>query len=279
MRVFMGILNYFFKPRNHNSPDTLGVYPEYMQVRALPERRYLKTARILAIVILVNIAILVFIAGLYTYIADRADVAIANRSTVNLFTIDSSRKVIVPAEYSNKRVSAIELVTESLIRDYINNRHSVVWDNTIMQNRWDVGGPVARFSNYKNVYSPFRVEADSIFNDSRTNGFIRDVHLYELKRVNSTLWEGLFDTFDMPIPDSFSPICNCSDNSKKCVDCKVKNASRRMRFRVFIRTSFNNVKSLDNPLGFMISSYSTLYVPIHENENYWGIPSALKPDI
>lgn len=275
----MNLFSYFFRHKKSESPDVLGVYPEYMQVRALPERRYLKTARLLAIIILINIAILVLIAGLYTYVADRIDVAIASRRAVNLFTIDSSRKVIVPAEYANKRISAIELVSESLIRDYINNRHSVVWDNSIMQSRWDVGGPVARFSNYKNVYSPFRVEADSIFNDSRTNGFVRDVHLYELKRINANLWEGLFDTFDMPIPDSFSPICNCSDNSKKCLECKVLHSSRRMRFRVFIRTNFNNVKTLENPLGFMITSYNTLYVPIKENETFWGIPSALKPEI
>lgn len=275
----MWLFNYFLKHKKIESPDVLEVYPEHMQVKALPERRYLKTARLLAIIILINIAFLILIAGLYTYIADRVDVSIANRKAVNLFTIDSSRKVIIPAEYANKRISATELISESLIRDYINNRHSVVWDNSVMQRRWDIGGPVALFSNYKNVYSQFRVEADSIFNDSRTNGFVRDVHLYELKRVHTNLWEGLFDTFDMPVPDSFNPICNCSDNSKKCLDCKIANSSRHMRFRVFIRTNFNNVKNLENPLGFMIYSYNTLYIPIHENETYWGIPSALKPEI
>ncbi len=270
---------WFFKSKKIDSPDTLGVYPEYMQVRALPERRYLKTSRLLAVIIFFCLAFMILFAGLFTYYARRIDVSIANSRVVNLYTINSSRKVLIPAEYATKRISATELLAESIIRSYIQNRHSIVWDNNIMQQRWDVGGPVARYSQHKTVYTPFRVEADLAFSDSRSNGFVRDVHLYELTRVRNGLWEGVFDTFDMPIPDTYAPICNCFDNSPECISCKAVNTSRRQRFRVFLRVNYNNAKTLANPLGFMITSYSTLYVPINEKEVYWGVPSDLKPEI
>ena len=48
----MRFLNFLFASKKSESPDTLGAYPEGMQVRALPERRYLKTSRFLAVIIL-----------------------------------------------------------------------------------------------------------------------------------------------------------------------------------------------------------------------------------
>lgn len=270
---------FLFKEKQNNSPDVLGRYPEHMQVHALPERRYIKTSRLLAVIIILNIALMVAAAGFFTYIADRVDVTIANRRAIHIYNLDSSRKVLQPAEAAHRSIAAVEIFTEQIIRDYIQNRHEIVWDNNTMQTRWDIGGPIATYSHYKRVYVPFRVEADNIFNESRSKEFVRDVHLYELKRVYSNLWEGVFDTFDMPVPDSYAPLCPCTDNSKACLECKAKNTFRRMRFRVFIRFSFANKPTLKNPFGFMITSYNLLYQPIHEDEKYWGVPSVLKPDL
>ena len=141
----MGLFRVLFGRTKDDSPDVLGRYPEYMQVKALPERRYLKTSRLLALFIFLNMAAMIAIAGFFTYIADRIDISIANRKAVNLYSIDSSRQVLIPAEYSTKNVKALELFAESLLRSYIYNRHSVVWENKIMTQRWDVGGPVAGY--------------------------------------------------------------------------------------------------------------------------------------
>ena len=210
---------------------------------------------------------------------------VANGCGVHLYSIDSSRQVLIPSEYANKRVTALDLFAESLLRKYIINRHSVVWENSTMQSRWGTGGPVAIYSDLKNVYMPFQMSSRSLFSESRAKGFVRDVHLYELKKIKPTLWEAVFDTFDMPIPDAYTPICNCSDNSKQCIDCKVEHTSRRLRFRVFIRARFIKYEEasqsykLANPLGFTIKSYNMLYVPIKEKENFWQIPTELKPDL
>lgn len=281
----MGILNFFFDNDKGDSPDVLGKYPEQMQVYALPERRYLKTSRLLAFFIFFSLALTILVAGGFAYYADRIDVNIANRRVVNLYSIDSTRQVLIPAEYATKHVTALDLYTESILRQYIYNRHSVVWENNTMQQRWGPAGPVAIYSDRKNVYGPFQMWADNLFSESRTKGFVRDVHLYELKKIKPFLWEAIFDTFDMDIPDAYEPICNCMDNSKECIACKVAHTSRRLRFRVYIRAIFKNspeapqAYKLLNPLGLLIKSYNVLYVPIRENETFWQTPNDLKPDL
>lgn len=281
----MGILNFFFGRDKNDSPDVLGRYPEYMQVPALPERRYLKTSRLLALCIFLNLALMMLIAGGFAYYADRIDVNIANRQNVNLYSIDSSRQTLVPAEYASKKVAALDLFAESILRDYIKTRHTVVWENSVMTSRWGLAGPIAVFSNRKKVYAQFQMWADNLLSESRAKKFVRDVHLYELKQVKNNFWEGVFDTFDMPIPDAYDPICNCSTNSKECISCKAKYTSRRLRYKVYIRAGYRNMSEasreyrLRNPLGFQIDSYSLLYMPIKEGETFWRIPADLKPDL
>ncbi len=281
----MGILNFFLNNDKEDSPDVLGKYPEQMQVYALPERRYLKTSRLLALCIFFNLAVMILVAGGFVYYADRIDVNIANRRAVNLYSIDSSRQVLIPAEYTEKRIFALDLFAESILRNYIYNRHSIAWNDSVMKNRWGPSGPVSIYSDRKNVYAPFQVKGYDLLQESKTNGFVRDVHLYELKKINATLWEAVFDTFDMPVPDEYEPVCSCFDNSKECISCKVKHTSRRLRYRVYIRARYRNMPEaskaykLINPLGFMITNYNVLYVPIKEGETFWKIPSDLKPDL
>ncbi len=274
----------FFKKKETSQEtsnrDVLGAYPENMQVRALPERRYLKTSRLLAIVILINIGLMSMVGGFFTYYADRVDVNIATPAAVHLFTIDPVRKVLVPAEYAQGTVPALQLMVEDLLRKYIKNRHEIVWDNTIMENRWSVGGDIERYSDYQEVFIPARSAANIAYEQSRADGFVRDVHLYDFKYIDFGLWEGIFDIFDMPIPDSFNPLCPCSDNSPKCLTCKTTHALRRERFRVFIRGGrLPEAVNLWNPLGYLVTTYNLLYMPIDPDEPYWNLPSDLKPEI
>lgn len=276
----MSFLGNLFKNKKNNSPDVLGRYPEYMQVKALPERRYLKTSRLIALFIFLNLAVMIALSGLFIYSANRVDVVVGGgRRGINVYSIDSSRKVLVPTEKDVHTVHSLQLYIEALLRKYIQNRHTITWDNNQMKLKWDVTGPVSAFSDYKQVYMPFRADADIYLTESRKKKFVRDVHLYELNPVTTTLWEAVLDIFDMPVPDEYAPICNCYDNSQTCIECKVNNAYKRERFRVIIRASFSGQKNLINPLGFIIHSYSMLYTPIHENEKYWGIPRDLKPNL
>lgn len=275
----MGFLRWLLAPKKSTSKDVLGRYPEYMQVRALPERRYIKTARILAVVILINIGITLALGGIYIYLASRVEVSIATRKVVNLFYIDTEQKRLRPAEHTQKGVFAAQLMAESYLKDYIEQRNAIVWENNAMANRWGENGIVYGYSHPKFVYPDFVVEADRNMADSRNNGFVRDVHLYELELLNQDLWQGIFDVFDMPIPDSFNPLCPCADNSKECIACKEEHSLRRQRYKVFVRTNYQGLKTVANPLGFVVYSYHLVPMIIHSGVSYWDTPRALKPDL
>lgn len=266
-----------FKRQQKNSPDLIEAYPERMQVRAIPERRYLRTSRLLAVIIVLNLALLIAMGGIYVYIANRVDVSIATSRLVNLLAMDVEQKVIKPAEHGQGRANALQLLIEDIVKTYIIQRHSIVWDNDTMSKRVGLEGYVAAYSSQR-VFEGFQQEITPQIQASRTNGFVRDIHLYELRLVGPDLWQGIFDTFDMPVPDSFRPICGaCSDNSEECLACKRENAYDHKRYKVYAKTNFAGTKALVNPVGVLVYSYSLLYMPIHPEERFWDIPAALRP--
>lgn len=276
----MGMLKDLFCSKKSNSPDVLGRYPEYMQVRALPERRYLKTSRLLAAFILVNLGITLALSGIYTYMAERVDVSIMSRKAVNLFYIDTEKKMLLPAEYPQKTVNASMLVAEDLIQQYIMERHTILADHNKMAKIIGGYGIVGRISDYKIVFSEFKNSATYDFDLARHKGYVRDVHLYELGYVYENMWQAIFDVFDMPIPDTFNPLCNeCKDNSLECISCKEKYAFNRKRYKAFIRVNFaGDKKDIHNPLGVMVYSYQVVPMAVHD-DSFWDTPRALKPEL
>ncbi len=263
---------------SHETEDVLGAYPGKMQIAAIPERRYLKTSRLLAITTFINLGLLLALAGIFVYLVARLDVVVANQRVVNMYTMDPERQVIQASEYSTKAVPALQLMMEQAMRDYILNRHTVVWDANEQQYRWSGAGAVGQYSE-RNLYQNFIREAQLMFNDTRARHIVKDVHLYSLKLTGANIWEGIFDVFDMPVPDIFNPVCNCSDNTPDCLACKEKNALGHQRFRVYIRSNFNAPKSLLNPLGILVLNYDQLYIPIDPKEKFWNLPSVLRPEL
>ncbi len=255
--------------------DVLGAYPERMQITAIPERRYLKTSRLLAITTFINLGVLIALSGIFVYFVARLDVVVANRRVVNMYAMDPERQVILASEYNTRTVSSMQLMMEQAVRDYIINRHTVVWDPNEQNYLWSGAGAVAKYSN-KDLYQSFMREAQLLFNDSRARRIVKDVHLYSLKLTSTNIWEGIFDVFDMPVPDIFNPICSCSDNTPDCISCKEQHSKGRQRFKVYVRSNFSAPKSLLNPLGIRVLNYDQLYVPIDPKEKFWGVPSILR---
>ncbi len=266
------------KTEGTDETDVLEAYPERIQISAIPERRYLRTTRILAVATFLNMGIMLALSGIFVYLAARLDVSVANQKVVNLYMIDPERKVIQASEHDRISVSALQLMMESALRDYVINRHSVVWDQEVQESRWGRGGPVSVYSS-PNVYKQFSLEYVNAFNESRSKKVVKDVHLYDLKQTPSGMWEGIFEVFDMPIPDMFNPLCQCSDNTRECLECKQKNNIGRKRYKVFIRAGFNGSPSLMNPLGIMINRYALLHQPIDQKEKMWGLPSILRSEM
>lgn len=263
---------------SHENEDVLGAYPERMQIMAIPERRYLKTSRLLAITTFISLGLLIALSGVFVYLVNRLDVSVANRRVVNMYAMDPERQVILASEYNTRSVPALQLMMEQAMQDYIINRHTIVWDTNEQQYLWSGSGAVGKYSD-RNAYQNFIRETQLLFNDTRARRIVKDVHIYSLKLTGSAIWEGIFDVFDMPIPDMFNPVCSCFDNSMECLSCKEKNMLGRQRFKVYIRSNFSAPKSLLNPLGIRVVNYDQLYIPIDPKEKFWGIPSILRPDL
>lgn len=271
-------LHRLFQGKKEYSVDELGAYPTRMQVSGLPERRYFKTSRLLAIISIISLGLTFALSGVFIYYANRVDVTIFAAGAPRVFALDPEYKTLNAVEYTNASFPAVQFYVENIVRDYITKRHSVVWDMDIMRREWGTGGIIALYSSIE-MFQKFNQESQMVLNASRSASVVKDVILYDVRLLRENLWTGLFDVFDMPIPDPFNPDCVCNDPIPECIDCKVKKSLKRQRYRVYLRTLFTGVKSVSNPMGILIPVYNQLYIPINPNENYWGLPPALRPDL
>ena len=272
----------FLKGKEVETPidqDNLEAYPERMQISAIPERRYLRTARLLAILTFINLGVLMALAGVFAYYAVRLDVSVANRRVVNIYAIDPEHKVIKASEYGETVIPAMQLMMEKSVREFIIARNSYRLDAQEHRKNWGPGGIVDMYL-HPEKYKDFKEEISySIENDARRKNVNKEVHIYSLRQTPAGLWEGLIDVFDMPPYDPFNPLCQCMDNSQECLQCKEDHKKGKKRFKVYVESDFYGMPSLMNPLGVMVREIYMMPQIIHPEEKYWNIPSILKPEL
>ncbi|MBQ7413354.1 MAG: hypothetical protein IJV07_03655 [Alphaproteobacteria bacterium] len=259
--------------------DDLGAYPLRMQIGAIPERRYLRTARLLAVMAFLNLAALIGLAGWFAYNAVRIDVSIANRRAINLYAIDPEYKVIRSAEANETSIPALSLVMEKAIRNYITARYSINLDPQKQEKNWGPQSVVALYTEPEKLKQFNENEVGGLLASARRKGANKEVHIYSLRQTPAGLWEALIDVFDMLPRDSFDPICDCFDNSPECITCKEENGLGQQRFRVFVRAGFWGQVSLLNPMGIQVDGIYLIPQQIHPNDQFWNIPPLLKPTL
>ena len=59
----------------------------------------------------------------------------------------------------------------------------------------------------------------------------------------------------------------------------MKKAKKRTLSKIWLRTGFNQNKTLDNPLGISVDRYLETFMPIREDRVYWDLPAPMIPDI
>ena len=283
VKRFFQIIGRLFKAKERQVPeneDDLGAYPLRMQISAIPERRYLRTARLLAIFTFINIGALIAIAGIFVYNAERIDVQVANPRVVNIYAMDPERKIIQASEYESRYVPAMRLVLEQSVRDYIIARNSFNLDPYKQNENWGLGSIIQMYTDPEKYKEFMERDQFSIINEARNKNVNKEVYIYSLNQTPTDLWEGLIDIFDMPPEDPFKPICGCSDDSKECLTCKEKNNRGRRRFKVYLRIlpglSPINMK---NPFGMRVTNYFMIPQIIHPEEIFWNVPSILRPEL
>lgn len=261
-----------------NLKDELEAYPLRLNVSALPDRVFFKMTRTLTISVVLLSALLIIFATLLNYQITHLDVSIKKGSTWQIFSIDPLNKQLKVNESASILVDPMLLVTEARLREYLIARNSTVWAIDTMTYNLGNAGVVAQLSEPQ-VFNDFQQKARTILEETRGKSLIRDTHIFDLNVIHSNLWQAIIETYDLPITDDLVSECNCTDNSKKCINCKISKAVKRERTKIFMRTSFKRPKSLLNPLGISVDSYTPLIMPIHEKEPYWDLAPDLRPEI
>ncbi|MGN0919347.1 MAG: hypothetical protein ACI4OR_01105 [Alphaproteobacteria bacterium] len=262
--------------------DILGAYPEKEQVDAFPERRYVRLTRFLTIFTIINLAMVIAWSGFYFYMAQHKDISVSQRNWVHIYTIDPERKLLLPSEFGQGSVPALQLMMEKALRQYITERYEYIWAADEMRKRWGKNGYVARLSGQE-VLPKFNAEAGASWNEIQQKRVTRDVHIYSLYPLRGDLWSAYIETFDLPLDENLEKKCDCSDNSHECIACKEQNmvSKGRRRKKILLRANFNGIKNLDNPLGVMVYAYYPAVVPIPkegaDSEKFWNLPPALRP--
>ena len=275
MKKFFQTIAKIFKVKEKEIPenqDALGAYPLRMQISAIPERRYLRTARLLAVITFLNLAVLIALSGYFVKYAVKQDVSLNRRGQQQLFMMDPEYKVIQSAERNEARHLALEFVMEQAIRDYIKSRYTVYLDKQKQE----------KSMKYVNLYMQgnkldefYKHEYFTLTEPAKRKGVNREVHIYSLRKTPTGLWEALVDIFDMQPRDPYNPVCECDNNSRECLACKEELNLGRTRYRMYVKAGFYAPKTLSNPMGISISDIYVTPQIVHPKEDFWNIPSGL----
>ena len=233
----------------------------------------------LTIVNCLLMCLLVAVSCFFYYAMDNQDISITYTPKQNaLYSLDPETKTLKRIEFAQASVSPVQLLIEEKLTTYLINRNQVTWDLEYMTAVFAPGSLLQQMTHQK-LYEPLVATSKKQVQELRSKGLIRDIHLYELKLVREDLWVAIFDLFNIPLNNNLQSFCPCQDNSKECLACKKREAKSVMRFKVWMRVDQKNTKTLQNPLGIRVNSYTAQYLPIHENEYFWGLPPILRPDI
>ena len=150
----MNIFKFLFSKVDESSNDKLGAYPEKVHVGAMPERRYLKTSRIMALLsagLLCVTIMLAFIIYLITPLL---------RSEPMLLAIDKRFYKLEPVQTQVVLWPASMLLMEEHIKQYILLRHTIVADIDEMQARWNEENSLLRWFSSTEAFGEFKAEKE-----------------------------------------------------------------------------------------------------------------------
>ena len=230
----MNIFKFLFSKVDESSNDKLGAYPEKVHVGAMPERRYLKTSRIMALLsagLLCVTIMLAFIIYLITPLL---------RSEPMLLAIDKRFYKLEPVQTQVVLWPASMLLMEEHIKQYILLRHTIVADIDEMQARWNEENSLLRWFSSTEAFGEFKAEKE--VNMARmTEGLTTEVNVRFIHRIDDGLWLAEFDTIEH-MPEEEFPVIK--------------------RWRALFEAGFkprgypNREERLKNPLNFFVNRYS-----------------------
>ena len=145
-----------------------------------------------------------------------------------------------------------ELLVENTIRQYVRIRNEVIPIESVMRERWEGDQSVVRSHSTPEVYSKFVLAARPIAQRIRNTSFRRTVRILTVNQQSKRVWHVEYETTDrQSVPGQAG---NDFDDSSTIV--------RRWSAHLQLsRLRYSNTPTLEeklrNPLGIVVSSYST----------------------
>lgn len=235
------MLNFFtalFRYRDAKSPDKLGLYPQAVYTKAMPERRYLWTSRFLVIFAAINICFTVILSLIiYILLPQRESSPILLQATPNSLIPSRPQRISIPPQV---------LQNEGFIRDYVIMRHSLPKSYIELNRMWAEKSLFYAYST-PDIWQEFNNSLDH-------------------KKMRQYLRKGYWRSIDI------SKVTNLIDNLY-CVTFKtttgIKDTDKIANswWHAYLRISYQTYDDSNppswyslNPFGFKVISYNLSYL-------------------
>ncbi len=213
--------------------DRLGVYPAERDVPALEGRRYLWIARAFAIGMFLSLCLNLVLGVALGALSPLV------RVEPMLVTFKDRSEQIVRIEPFERGTSGFELMTESLVRDYVLSRHEIVQDEAELRRRWGGRGLVAHRSS-REEYARFVSETAPKYDEIRQMRLMRTVAVHRVSKIADGYWQVEFITQD------FSGGTTKVSEQRWVASLTVSYVPREVSWE----------ERYMNPLGFLVTGYS-----------------------
>lgn len=224
------------QPIEQNSPI---VYEGDISEEAATERRYLWMARTFALVAVVS-----FLSTLILLIALFSLLPIVRVQPFYLTTLNKDQQVIRVIRPNFNNIN-MQMLSESLIRQYLLARMTVNSNISEMEQRWGIDG-IINWMSSPVVFEEFGRTAETALNQARNDGLTRAVKIlnitpYKTEKNGTAIWRAEIELTDLKYGDS-EPVRS------------LWQITLRIRFKP-TRQGLKWEQRLKNPLGFTVENF------------------------
>ncbi len=249
-----------FKYKEKAQKDELGYYPEKVNVRAFPERRYLWTSRFFVVVSCLSLCLSLILGGILIFMIP------LKKTKMLPLQIDYNRYQITRMEASESIAFAGDLVTESILADYVAKRYTI--GNSLEELRHRLGAnEFVQLASSEEVYNDFLKTELPYFEMLYKQGVRRTVVPTIIYPVSFDFWQVRFYTVDTAPGLSQAELMRLmglqsnlfkpdSDNKEPLKNYWI--ATLRMEFN-FAKYD-NKDLGLINPFGITVITYDLSYM-------------------
>ncbi len=247
MNIFKSTFKTLFAKPDEATNDKLGAYPVRVHVGAMPERRYLKTSRVMALLASALWGCALILA-FSIYLLGQMQVG-----TPLLLSINKRFYRLDPVQNDEVYESGVDIQKELYIRQYVILRHTILPDVDEMKERWGLRGHLRWFSQAAG-WDSFTRSKESL-EKAMENGLTAEVSVRFIEQLTARFWIVEFDLFER-YPEDDAPTVK--------------------RYRAFMEALFygkmqpfrDREDRLKNPLNFVVLDYFLMSRALtEENKN------------